>query len=198
MEYSEFVQYVLAECEKVRSDITSIDHALKHFCVIEKGWVAEFGVYNGSSLKKIREGTPQNIPVVGFDCFTGLPETWRVGFGQGMFNLNGNIPQIMDNTIIVKGLFDAVLPQVMLLLGDKPLPLRLLHIDCDLYSSTRTVFEKCKDSIVSGTVIVFDELVEYQGFEEHEMKAFYEFIQATNHRFDVLVKTGETVAVRII
>jgi hypothetical protein len=32
------------------------------------------------------------------------------------------------------------------------------------------------DNIVSGTVIVFDEFYNYPGFEEHEFKAFQEFL----------------------
>jgi hypothetical protein len=56
------------------------------------------------------------------------------------------------------------------------LPIALLHIDCDLYSSTKTIFELLSDRIVPGTVIVFDELVNYPAFKKHEVLAFYEFL----------------------
>ena len=36
-------------------------------------------------------------------------------------------------------------------------PIRLLHIDCDLYSSTKDVFDQVYDRLVKGTVIIFDE-----------------------------------------
>ena len=46
-------------------------------------------------------------------------------------------------------------------------------MDADLYSSTKCIFDNLKDCI-----IVFDELVNYPGFDGDtgELKAFYEFI----------------------
>jgi hypothetical protein len=58
----------------------------------------------------------------------------------------------------------------------KDAPIAFLHIDCDLYASTKTVFDILSDNLVSGTVIVFDELYNYPGFDKHEIKAFTEFL----------------------
>jgi hypothetical protein len=57
-----------------------------------------------------------------------------------------------------------------------------LHIDCDIYASTKEIFDNLVDNIVPGTVIVFDELYNYPGAEEHEFKAFQEFLDGTGKK----------------
>jgi predicted O-methyltransferase YrrM len=51
-------------------------------------------------------------------------------------------------------------------------PISFLHVDCDIYSSTKDMFEALGDNIVPGTIMVFDELYNYPGFDKHEWKAF--------------------------
>ena len=52
-----------------------------------------------------------------------------------------------------------------------------------MYSSTKTIFEALQKYVHKGsllskeTVLVFDELLCYNGFEKHEMLAFFEFLQ---------------------
>ena len=57
-------------------------------------------------------------------------------------------------------------------------PIAFLHIDCDIYASAKEIF----DHIVPGTVIVFDEFYNYPGAEEHEFKAFQEFLDRTGKK----------------
>ena len=59
----------------------------------------------------------------------------------------------------------------------------MLHIDCDLYSSTKTVFSYLGARLTKGSIIIFDELIGYPGFEEYELKAFYEFALASEKKF---------------
>jgi hypothetical protein len=40
----------------------------------------------------------------------------------------------------------------------------------------KEIFDQLVDNIVSGTVIVFDEFYNYPRAEEHEFKAFQEFL----------------------
>ena len=54
-----------------------------------------------------------------------------------------------------------------------------MHIDCDLYSSTKTIFDNFEEFILEGTVILFDEIIGYDYFRQHEYKAFVEFLQKT-------------------
>lgn len=53
---------------------------------------------------------------------------------------------------------------------------------------------------MSGTIIVFDEYFNYPGWQEGEYKAFYEFINETNLKFEYIgyVEISEQVAVKIL
>ena len=130
------------------------------------GWAAEFGVFSGFSLSMIAE----HMPVIGFDSFEGLPEDWRPGFPKGKFA--GKLPTLPaygHNVMIQKGWFSDTVPSF-------PFPsLGLVHIDCDLYSSTVTALSGVSGYIGVGTIVVFDEYHGYPGWEAHEAKAWHEF-----------------------
>jgi hypothetical protein len=133
----------------------------------------EFGVAQGRTINYISKFT--NGKVYGFDSFEGLPENWRDGFPKGTFSNDGQLPQVDDNVILIKGLFNEVLPDFMKNQNKK---VSFIHIDCDLYSSTKCVLDMLKAHFDKGCVVVFDELVNYPGFDgdNGELRAFYEFI----------------------
>ena len=79
---------------------------------------------------------------------------------------------------LIEGWFDKTLPEF---LAREPGPIGFLHVDCDIYSSTKTVLDLCAPRLAPGAVIVFDEFFNYKGYELHEYKAFFEFAE----RFDV-------------
>ncbi len=148
------------------------------------GIMLEFGVYSGSSIQTIASYSP-NATIVGFDSFEGLPETWRAGYEQGVFNLDRNMPDVFPpNVAIYRGWFDSTIPRFKKILKDERIS--LLHIDCDLYSSTKLVLDAFHENIRDGTWVVFDELVGYDGFEEHEIKALYEFLIAYQKEIQVV------------
>jgi len=146
------------------------------------GLMLEFGVFTGTSINLMAAQRP-SVPMAGFDSFEGLPDEWRPGFDKGAFDLKGKLPTVPANVQLVPGWFDKTLPGY---LAANPGPISLLHVDCDMYSSTKTIFDNCAPRIVPGTVIVFDELVNYPEYKEHELKAFYEFILQTGHTFQWL------------
>ncbi len=78
----------------------------------------------------------------------------------------------------------------------QPEPISVLHIDCDLYSSTVTVLEALAPSIRRGSVLVFDDYWGFPGWREHEYRAFQEFIQARglNYRYLAMSLMGREVA----
>lgn len=140
-----------------------------------EGLVLEFGVFSGNSINYIAD-CKQNCTVHGFDSFEGLPEFWRDGFGKGHFSTG--LPEVRSNVDLHKGWFDQSIPKFLEFIDNSAdLPISYLHIDCDLYSSTKTIFEHLGFMMVSGTVIVFDEYFNYHGWEDGEFKAFQEFIE---------------------
>ncbi len=65
-----------------------------------------------------------------------------------------------------------------------------MHIDCDIYSSTKTIFNNCGKYIKNDCIIVFDELVNYPGFENGESKAFLEWVNENNITFNWIGMNG--------
>lgn len=146
-----------------------------------QGWAVEFGVYSGYSLAIIAE----HMPVIGFDSFEGLPEDWREGFPKGAFSLTeapgirAGFPPL--NSMLVKGWFEDTTPTF-------PFPdLGLIHIDCDLYSSTVTALDAVTDHVGVSTILVFDEFHSYPGAEDHEERAFNEWLAMTGFEVAPLV-----------
>ena len=74
-----------------------------------------------------------------------------------------------------------------------------MHVDFDLYSSTRVVLEHCGSRLVPGSIIVFDEYFNYPGWPRHEHLAWTEFTQDNNACFEYIgfVPRHQQVAVRV-
>jgi hypothetical protein len=136
----------------------------------------EFGVATGATTKKFVQMMPEiDRPLYGFDSFMGLPETWdALIFHQvGAFSTNGVVPEIKGAEMVI-GLFNDTLPNFI---TNTDKNIAVLIIDCDIYSSTKTIFDNCKNKIVPGTIILFDELFNYPEWKNHEYKAFIEFVE---------------------
>jgi hypothetical protein len=151
-------------------------------------------VATGKTINHIASLLPR-LMVYGFDSFEGLPERWQAHYPKGSFRME-RLPKVRVNVELVKGWFSETLPEFLKEHAGAAL---FLHIDCDLYSSTRDVFEQLEPRIDAGTVIVFDEYFNYPGWKEGEHKAFMEFIERTGHEYEFLgyAKSNEQVAVRI-
>lgn len=144
------------------------------------GLICEFGVFQGASINLLANCLPER-EIYGFDSFEGLPATWRVGFLQGSFSTSGTLPAVRSNVSLIKGWFSDTLGEF---LAQHPQPAALLHIDCDLYASTKTVLDALQPRIRPGTLLVFDEYFNYPGWQKHEHKAFQEFVRETRLDFE--------------
>lgn len=139
------------------------------------GLIMEFGVARGDSIKKIAAGFP-NKTVYGFDSFEGLPDHWRENISKGAFACD--VPtDLPKNVTLVKGIFEETLSPF---LKSNKGPAAFIHVDCDIYSSTKTIFDNLEDRIIDGTIIIFDEIFGYPGYEDHEFKAFNEYLVRNN------------------
>lgn len=158
------------------------------------GLFLEFGVFQGNTINAIATLKPDKI-IYGFDSFEGLPDNWRSGFDKGTFDIKGKLPPVQKNVVLIKGWFNETLPNFS---KENPKNCAFIHIDCDLYSSAKTIFSVLKNQIVSGTVIAFDEYFNYPGWQEGEYKALNEFIEETDLKFDYVAYTGhEQVTIKI-
>jgi hypothetical protein len=151
---------------------------LRHACrIADQGVALEFGVHSGRTLEILQDH--HDGPVIGFDSFKGLPETWRPGFEKGHFATT-RIP-VMKNTAVVVGTFEDTLPGVLDYLDR---PVTLVHFDADLYSSTKYALDEVAPYLGDRCIFVFDEYFNYPGWEQHERRAFHEW-RATHDIFRI-------------
>lgn len=170
-----------------------------HDRAIEKvtldGLVLEFGVFSARSINYI--ASKRNWIVHGFDSFEGLPEFWRDGFDKGHFK-NKDMPNSSKNVRLHKGWFEHSIPKFLTETSDGEGRIAYLHIDCDLYSSTKTVLDKLGHLLSRGTVIVFDEYFNYHGWQEGEFKAFQEFIVESSFEYEYITFNNRHEQVAVV
>jgi Macrocin-O-methyltransferase (TylF) len=159
------------------------------------GHYLEFGVFTGGTIRFIARRIGQRN-IHGFDSFKGLPEAWS-GFnlGRGAFDLKGRLPRVPENVRLHRGYFEESLPTW---LRDNPGDVAFVHLDCDLYSSTKTVLSSIAARVTSGTVLLFDEYFNYANWEQHQFKAFQEFVQEHDVKYVYLGFARQQVAVRLV
>jgi predicted O-methyltransferase YrrM len=127
-----------------------------------EGIAVEFGVAGGHSTRLIA-GV---MPVIGFDSWQGLPEDWREEFPAGSMKCP---KPVVENAQLVEGWFDDTVP----VFPFRRYNVGLVHIDCDLYSSTTTAFTHVGPVLKPGCLIVLDD---YDENEPHVFKAFWEAV----------------------
>lgn len=133
----------------------------------------EFGVASGDSLRRLSQYAPF---IYGFDSFEGLPEDWTDENG-GLQEPKGKFAcdppkDLPINAQLVIGRFEDTLP---IFLSSKPKSFGLVHIDCDLYSSTKFVLDHLEPCL-DGTILIFDEIRGFPAGEYHEGRAWQEFM----------------------
>jgi hypothetical protein len=161
-----------------------------------RGMVLEFGVATGRTLNQFAYWLPHKI-VHGFDGFKGLPEDWTSRMRKGFF-ARSKLPRVRGNCEVHVGWFDQTLPSFVQEQGSRPV--QLLHVDCDLYSSTVTILDNLKNNIVPGTVIIFDEYMNYPGWQLDEFRAWQEFVAQHKIRYEYIgrVSRHQKVAIRVL
>jgi len=182
-----------------KGGLTKTKGKQKVYTKVDRGFWAEFGVYTGRSIYALSQLRLEGKKVYGFDCFTGLPEDWNDECEKGAFDLGGKAPEFInfvtefgetvrdwpDNIELYTGLFEKTIPKFLKKNEEKA---SFIHIDCDLYSSTKTVLTLLKDRIQSGTIICFDEFppLSNPSNKRGELKAFAEFLLSTNLQYGPL------------
>ncbi|MFQ5668099.1 MAG: TylF/MycF/NovP-related O-methyltransferase [Candidatus Binatia bacterium] len=166
------------------------------------GDIMEFGVFAGCSLALLAkaysfDNKGMTRRIIGFDSFEGLPISeekhprWRPGdcrtnhAWHPLLEINGPVmPQVtidlfkacqLPAPLIEVGPFHATLP---CLVPAKYPAVALLHVDCDLYESTRDVLQGIAPALQDGSLVLFDDWFHYKGNPNRgEAAAFREFLQ---------------------
>ena len=156
----------------------------------------EFGVWRASSFKYLIKVFKKGY---GFDTFTGLPKDWDVG-GRiekaGAYTSDGNVPKIQGAEFIV-GKFEDTLPVFF----SKHRPMAsVINFDADLYSSTICALNFSKTVMDKDTVLIFDEFIINESWEQDEFKALNEFCSINHYSYEVIAVSFFTkqVAVKLV
>jgi predicted O-methyltransferase YrrM len=155
----EFVRERLRRAVPCRSPRKLLDLALSRIKL--QGHVVEFGVFRGASLRHIARQLP-NQTAHGFDSFEGLSEDWLHN-ARSAFSTGGKVPKVPANVRLHKGYFEATLPTWV---EQNPGAISFAHIDCDLGSSTATIFKLIADRVQPGTVLLFDDYFNFPYWQE--------------------------------
>ncbi|MGB5331725.1 MAG: class I SAM-dependent methyltransferase [Woeseiaceae bacterium] len=168
-----------------------VRHALSR--IEAQGLNLEFGVGRGKSMRWIAPNVDGKVH--GFDSFEGIQEHWN-GNPIGSF-AQKQMPKVPANVEFHVGYFDATLPGF---LEKHPEPVAFLHVDCDLYSSTVTIFESLANRLQPGAIVLFDEYYNFHRWQQHEFRAFQEFVARESVKYEYIAfsVTGQQVAVRIL
>jgi len=196
LESARFINEHMPAAPSFKDHFALLDHSIASVSSdVSSGLWAEFGVYRGVTINHIASRARGTIH--GFDSWEGLPEDWRPGYPKGTFRMEG-IPEVGPNVQLYRGWFSESLPGWA---ESHPGHMAFIHFDADLYSSTKDVLDVIGDRIVAGTVLQFDEFLNYPGWQHGEYKAFMEWVDASGVEFEFIgyVEGGnsEQVAVRI-
>lgn len=156
----------------------------------------EFGVWRGSSFRYLIKAYKKGY---GFDTFTGLPESWNLGGrveDKGTYTSDGNVPKIKGGEFIV-GNFEDTLP--IFFSESRPVA-SVINFDADLYSSTICALQFSKSVMNKDTILIFDQLIMNETWEDDEFKALNEFCAINGYSYEVIAAsfTTKQVAVKLL
>ena len=172
--------------------------------LLDTGLVLEFGTATGRTLNQFAHWLP-NKTIYGFDGWQGLPEKFN-DLPAGHFAQK--LPDVLPNCQLVQGWFGArpiqdesSIPELtaQTFANEHKEPIALLHLDADLYSSTKTVVDVFASQIVPGTVILFNEYWNHATWKKHEFKAWQEHVAKHNVKYEYIgyASDHQEVAVKI-
>ena len=139
----------------------------------------EFGVFSGTSINFFSNKIKKNI--YGFDSFEGLKEDWLgTTVQKGTFDLKKKIPKLNTNVIPIVGWIQDTLPKF---LNEKQPKICFIHMDVDTYESSKFILEKIKPFLTNNSIILFDEIYNFEGWDVGEYKALKEVFNDDEFRF---------------
>ena len=155
---------------------------------------AEFGVWQGYSINYFAKKNT-NGKFYGFDSFLGLEEDWSGHIlGKGTFGLDGVLPFVESNVTLINGWFENTIPDFK----DNKFKFNLVHLDADTFKPTDYVLKNIEDFLSNGTILIFDEFLNYPGWKNHEYKAFNNFINSSTFTYKFIGFTNnQQVAVQL-
>jgi predicted O-methyltransferase YrrM len=179
------------------------------------GDIAEFGVGSGVSLLAfvrvndvLQKGLDDRARrrIYGFDSFEGLPKLSSfdlpssgaeggVQMKEGGYSGAAAYASLVQylaahrNVTLLKGWFSQTLPPF--LEKNQHVGFALVHVDCDLYESTRDCLSLVLSRVVPGGIVLFDEIFHPQF--PGETKGFFEVFGASSWRHEFAMRRSRSM-----
>ena len=99
------------------------------------------------------------------------------------------------NVTLIKG---WVQDTVEKFLDEKKPKINFVHMDLDTYDSSKYVLERIKPYLVKNSIIVFDELYNYPGWDVGEYKALTEVFNENEYKYLAFADEGTACAIKIV
>ena len=152
----------------------------------------EFGVLKGDSANFFSEYVNK---LYAFDSFEGLREDFRgAGEPKGTYNLDKKIPKLNKNIEPIVGFIQDTLEDFLKKHNPK---INFAHMDMDTYESTKYALEKLKPYLIKDSIILFDELYNFQGWRNGEYKALQETFNENEYKFRAFSSRGARVVIQL-
>jgi len=151
----------------------------------------QFGVFRGHTARIIQSLILSSRTLHLFDSFEGLPEAWgNTHHDKGSFFVGkDSIPKFDPKLCKVHvGWFsDTIGPYKEKYKN----PISFIHLDADLYSSTKTILYELNDLIVPDTILLFDEffMENEKGISDEECRAFLDWAKDCDRQYQILWRT---------
>ncbi len=161
----------------------------------------EFGVNKGYSARHFTEILSEyQIKLIGFDSFNGLVDS---GFGsyytKGSASMEGEIVKNVKNNkdlFLEVGLIQDTLPNFLKKNSSKKII--FCHIDVDTYETTKFILSAIKPFLLKGSIILFDEIHNFAGWEQGEYKALIETFSASEYSFIYFSQNNYQASISIL
>ena len=85
-----------------------------------------------------------------------------------------------DNVIPIVGWIQDTLPKF---LNEKQPKICFIHMDVDTYQSSKFILEKIKPFLINNSIILFDEIYNFEGWDVGEYKALKEVFNDDEFQF---------------
>jgi hypothetical protein len=155
----------------------------------------EFGIYKGETTNHISKKIQQiDFKLDAFDSFQGLSEDRKfTNDPKGSYSTKNVIPTVNKNVnIIIGDIFETLGP----FLNNSKNKIIFIHIDTDTYETTKFILHNIKPYLINGSIIVFDELHNFMGWEAGEAKALFEVFKKEEFEF-LSFSSGQQATIRI-
>ena len=153
-----------------------------------EGDYLEFGVFRGTSFimasKLVQTYNMPTMRLFAFDSFEGLPDSEGKAFTESEFSCSEDLFKKivkkagvdLSKVVTIKGFYSNSLNEDIK--KKYNIKAAIVHIDCDLYNSTKEVLNFIESMVVPGTILIFDDWDSFKDEDVENMgerKAFKEW-----------------------